>query len=271
MMKHKLLVTFILIMFLIPAMALAKADRISAAKMMPADEANTVIVPIHVENTQELAALDIPLEWSDGATLESVTFTDRVNHMQFKHAAIDNENNRVIIGMVSMVETEGPDLTVGDGVVAELKFRLDSGIDEINIKDFTTDMPNHSLTYYYNDYSGGQPQVKEIKPQLDFALSGIAGSNLPTAYAVSQNYPNPFNPETTILYALPEAGDVTVAVYNVVGQKVRTLVDEHQEAGEHHVVWDGKDAHGSQVASGVYFYRTQLNDFSETRKMVLLK
>lgn len=271
MMKHKLLVTFILIMFLIPAMALAKADKLSAAKMIPADEANMVIVPIHVENTQELAALDIPLEWSEGAVLKEVVFTDRVNHMQFKHADINNENRQVIIGMVSMVTSEGPDLAVGDGIVAELKFKLDPGVEEININDFTTEMPNHSLTYYYNDYSDGPPKVKEIKPRLEFALSGIDGSSLPTSYAVSQNYPNPFNPTTTISYALPEAGEVTVDVYNVVGQKVRTLVEGHQEAGEYQVVWDGKDTNGSQVASGVYFYRAQMNNFSETRKMVLLK
>ncbi len=272
MMKHKLLVTFILIMFLIPAMALAKADKLSAVETLPSTEANVVIVPIHVQNTQELAALDIPLEWSEGAVLEEVIFTDRVNHMQFKHAEINNDNRQVIIGMVSMVETEGPDLNVGEGIVAELKFKLDSGVDEIELKDFTTTMPHHSLTYYYNDYSNGAPQVKEIKPELQVALHGVAGGNgLPNAYSLNQNYPNPFNPTTTINYALPHAGEVTIAVFNVVGQKVRTLEQGFKEAGEYQVIWDGKDINGAQVASGVYFYRAAMNDFSETRKMVLLK
>jgi hypothetical protein len=272
MMKHKLLVTFILVMFLLPAMALAKTDKLSAMKTLPAQQDNEFIVPITVENTQDLAAMDIPLEWSEGAVLTDVVFTDRVEQMQFKHWAADNDARQVIIGLISMVDVERPDLATGTGVVAELHFKLDPGVDGITLNAFETEKPNHSLTYYYNDYTNGRPEVKAIHPELDFALMGVPGGNaLPTSYGVKQNFPNPFNPTTTIGYALPEAGDVRVSVFNVLGQEVRILADEHQEAGEHVVVWDGKDSFGSQVASGVYFYRAKLNDYSETRKMVLLK
>jgi len=272
MMKHKLLVTFILVMFLLPAMALAKADVLSAKETLPAQQDNEFIVPITVENTQDLVAMDIPLEWSEGAQLTDVVFTDRVEHMQFKNWSVDNDARQVIIGMISMVDVERPDLASGTGVVAELHFKLDPGVDEISMNSFETEKPNHSLTYYYNDYSTGRPEVKAVHPELDFAMMGTPnGSALPTSYGVKQNFPNPFNPTTTIGYALPEAGDVRVSVFNVLGQEVRVLADEHQEAGEHEVVWDGKDAYGSQVASGVYFYRAKLNDYSETRKMVLLK
>ena len=85
-------------------------------------------------------------------------------------------------------------------------------------------------------------------------------------YELSQNYPNPFNPQTMIRYGLPEDAQVRLVVYNVAGQKIKTLVNEEQEAGYHECIWDGKD-----VASGIYFYRLQAGDFVQTRKMVLLK
>ncbi|MCK5125453.1 MAG: T9SS type A sorting domain-containing protein [candidate division Zixibacteria bacterium] len=273
MMKHKLLVTFILVLFLLSSLVLAKADKLTAVETIPAkDMDNVVIVPIQVENTQDLVAMDIPLEWSEGATLDKVVFTDRVEHMQFKYADMNNEDRQVIIGLVSMVYTDAPDLTSGSGVIAELHFKLDAGVENLQLNTFETQMPHHSLTYYYNDYSTGRPEVKAVKPELNFALLGLPdGSAIPTSYALSQNFPNPFNPTTTISYSLPEAGDVEISVFNVLGQKVRVLVEGHQEAGEHEVMWDSKDTNGEQVASGVYFYRSQVNDFSETRKMVLLK
>ncbi|MDX9859029.1 MAG: FlgD immunoglobulin-like domain containing protein [candidate division Zixibacteria bacterium] len=94
---------------------------------------------------------------------------------------------------------------------------------------------------------------------------------LPSQFTLDQNYPNPFNPSTTISYALPSPALVSVDVFNVLGQKVRTLVDETQEAGRHEVVWDGTDAAGITVSSGVYFYRVTADDITRSRKMLLLK
>lgn len=91
-----------------------------------------------------------------------------------------------------------------------------------------------------------------------------------TEYGMS-NYPNPFNPVTTVFYSMPEAGDVRLDVYNIVGQHVRTLVDGHCEAGRHSVTWDGRDGSGTKVASGIYLYRIQIGDFRETKKMMLIK
>ncbi len=94
---------------------------------------------------------------------------------------------------------------------------------------------------------------------------------LPNTFALSQNYPNPFNPETRISYALPTAASVEITVYNVAGQKVRTLVDGHRPAGYHETVWDGRNASGNTVSSGIYFYRIIAGEFTQSRKMMLLK
>ena len=89
---------------------------------------------------------------------------------------------------------------------------------------------------------------------------------LPTDYSLSQNYPNPFNPMTTISFGLPAAGKVTLTIYNIRGQVISTLIDRNLSAGEYHVDWDASD-----YASGIYFYKLQTEEFSETKKMVLLK
>jgi hypothetical protein len=101
--------------------------------------------------------------------------------------------------------------------------------------------------------------------------------SVPQAFELSQNYPNPFNPTTTIKYTLTSLGNgeeslpTTLKIYNILGEVVRTLVDEPKSAGVHYEVWDGKDDQGHQVASGIYFYRLRAGEFSETKKMVLLK
>ena len=94
----------------------------------------------------------------------------------------------------------------------------------------------------------------------------------PEAFALANNYPNPFNPATTIKYALPQAADVELTVYNVVGQVVRTLVAEHQSAGRYVVEWDAANDSGHSLSSGMYFYRLEAGgEFLETKKMLLLK
>jgi hypothetical protein len=92
------------------------------------------------------------------------------------------------------------------------------------------------------------------------------------ANSLGQNYPNPFNPTTTITYSIATPGHVSLKIYNVAGQLVRTLVDETARAGMvHEVTWRGQNDAGSPVASGVYFYRLTAAEYVKTRKMVLLK
>ncbi len=105
--------------------------------------------------------------------------------------------------------------------------------------------------------------------------TGTTGTRpiLPKAFTLGQNAPNPFNPSTTIRYTVPEGNQeyVTLKVYDLRGQLVRTLVDRFVESGAYSVIWDGTDETGRDVSSGVYFYRMKAGDFVQTRKMVLLK
>jgi hypothetical protein len=97
------------------------------------------------------------------------------------------------------------------------------------------------------------------------------GGALPTDFDLAQNYPNPFNPTTSIEYSVAKNTSVTISIYNIQGQLTNTLVSETQAAGNYVATWDGTDGGGNHVASGVYFYRMQAGNFSEARKMVLLK
>jgi hypothetical protein len=103
------------------------------------------------------------------------------------------------------------------------------------------------------------------------------GGNLPRQFELSQNYPNPFNPKTTIQFKVAAAdGDgspvpVKLEVFNILGQSVKTLVDERRAPGTYTLEWDGTDRAGSRVSSGIYLYRLTSKDFSMTKKMVFLK
>jgi len=86
-----------------------------------------------------------------------------------------------------------------------------------------------------------------------------------------QYYPNPFNPETRISYDLPQAGEVSLTIYNSLGSVVRQLVTGHQAAGRHSVTWNARDDAGRRVASGIYIYKLQAGKKIVTRKMLLLQ
>jgi len=101
--------------------------------------------------------------------------------------------------------------------------------------------------------------------------SGVNDTPFPVVTELIGNYPNPFNPETTIEYALNEPGNICLEVYNIRGQKVRTLVSEFKEIGYHSVIWDGNDSNGNQIGSGIYFYQLKADDFQKVRKMILIK
>jgi hypothetical protein len=102
-------------------------------------------------------------------------------------------------------------------------------------------------------------------------LGALNIQTTPTEFALRQNFPNPFNPETTIKYDLADAGRVELRIYNMVGQVIRTLVNERQNPGRYSIRWDGKDDRGLSVSSGIYFYRLTSEKFNDVKKLMLLK
>ena len=96
-------------------------------------------------------------------------------------------------------------------------------------------------------------------------------NNIQIEFSLGQNYPNPFNPITKINYTLPKHAKVNVSIYNVLGQKVVTLLDKKQEYGYHTLTWNGTNSFGKQMATGVYFAKMSAGKFTQTKKMLLLK
>ena len=145
---------------------------------------------------------------------------------------------------------------VSEGEVAlSLVFRAKTEIENTVIE--ITDSQTYDSEFGFNRLALPAPVQLQTRPEV---------------FALANNYPNPFNPATTIKYALPQAADVELTVYNVVGQPVRTLVAEHQSAGRYVVEWDATNDNGHSLASGMYFYRLAVGgEFLKVKKMLLLK
>jgi hypothetical protein len=120
-------------------------------------------------------------------------------------------------------------------------------------------------TYFYKledfDIGGLRSQSEAIMVTVD----------VPKDFMLLQNYPNPFNPVTTIRFQLPKATDAKVAIFNIQGQLVKTMVDGHKDAGYYEMRWHGQNEYGVSVSSGVYYYRIRAGDFEATKKMLLIR
>jgi len=131
--------------------------------------------------------------------------------------------------------------------------------------DFPTQTP-------YQTHQGGKDAFVARLSDSPSSIDDAQPPGTPERYALHQNVPNPFNPSTMIHYELPAGGgEVSIAIYDVSGRLVRTLVEGLQSAGRKTAVWNGRDHRGQSAASGVYFYRMTAPDFVKTRKMVLLR
>ncbi|MCK5074902.1 MAG: T9SS type A sorting domain-containing protein, partial [Calditrichia bacterium] len=154
------------------------------------------------------------------------------------------------------------DILPGDSVNVKLTFNS-SGLTE-GIYNSLLSIENNGVNPVV------QKTVTMTVQQLTSVNDGI--NNLPAKYELQQNYPNPFNPATTIKYNLLEAHNVTLKIYNILGEEVRTLVsNKHQPAKSYRVEWNGKDNTGRMVASGMYIYHIEAGSFIQSKKMILLK
>lgn len=132
-------------------------------------------------------------------------------------------------------------------------------------KAYTKEAPKH-LGYYHTEVEA----AVMICPKLT-GVEDEGGSLTPKDFELHQNYPNPFNNETVIKFNLQRPAEVTVAIYNILGQRVRTLVEGRLKAGGQSLGWDGKDEKGKDLSSGIYFYQLKAGEMSQTKRLVLLK
>jgi len=208
-------------------------------------EDGLVIVPVELTNEAELRGFEFTVNF-DPALL-TATKAGGGDGYDFFAPWIDNEAGKVTIACVPDLSMHKP-FTPGQRVVAEISFQPKG-----NASLSLSDVALYGLR-------------AEVVDALWIDGTVKAGIGLPMQFALQQNYPNPFNAITEIKYALPKDCLVRLEVYNVVGQRVATLVDAKQKAGYRIAKWDA-----NSLSSGIYFYRLQAGDFMQTRKMVLLK
>jgi flagellar hook assembly protein FlgD len=151
------------------------------------------------------------------------------------------------------------DKTVGKmNVISEVK--LDNHI----TIPFTLEEKESQIQLFLNGYDSQGNLVAQL-------METITLNAVPEEYELSQNYPNPFNPVTRIEYGLPVTSHVHLAIYDLLGREVVTLVDGIQEAGYRSITWHGMNRSGNGVGAGMYFYVIQAGDFRQIKKMILLK
>lgn len=149
-----------------------------------------------------------------------------------------------------------------------------SGVDATVMVDIANNkIINLSANRYYQFKAKKENVFKIISGSDEFVSKELTKIKalLPQSFTLKPNYPNPFNPKTKIVYELAKTVQVTLVVYNVLGQTVKILVDMEQSTGKHEIEWDGTDSDGNLVSSGIYFYRLMTPDFTQTRKMILMK
>lgn len=234
------------------------------------------VLNVTLVNDELLSGLQIPLQFAnDLVILDSVVFGARTlgftgDDILRADTNLGGTSNTVTLVVVPL---QTGTIAIGSDVIASLYISRNGGssADTALVTD-TIVQPaggllladTASATY------GFRPQFEAGVVRAGTAV-GDDPTLLPMAYDLSQNYPNPFNPSTAFRVSLPVASHVTLDVFNLLGQRVTRLYDAPAPAGYLDIVWDGRDDHGRQVGSGVYFYRVLAGDFRQVRKMVLLK
>ena len=162
------------------------------------------------------------------------------------------------------------DIPAGEGVMSSGP--VSSGYYQVSFNQYCpigTEVP-FALSISSDGYEFWSDTLDIPITDLEVGIAQVDDA-LPTDYALHPAYPNPFNPVTTLRYDLPQRAEVRLTIYDILGRELRTLVAGTQEPGYRSVVWDGTDARGRPVGSGVYLYRIQAEGFTQARKMVLLK
>jgi hypothetical protein len=161
--------------------------------------------------------------------------------------------------------------------VEEVAFYITGAIGLFKFTDLLYARKNPMVINYENAILvfGGQDEngkvVKEVEMYIDPNPDVDYGEQIPEDFELMQNYPNPFNPGTVINYNLPKTSEVIIKIFDSLGREIRTLIKTEKVAGNYKIYWDGKDNSGYNCASGIYFYTLTAGNFSEAKKMVLIR
>jgi hypothetical protein len=153
-----------------------------------------------------------------------------------------------------MLSTGPVNMAPGDTQVVVIAQVIARGTSNLNSITKLRELCGVVKNYYYSCYTSPPIGIEPISNQV------------PSEFKLYQNYPNPFNPMTNIKFQIPKAGFVKLVIYDIIGREIATLVNEELTPGIYEVQWDG-----SNYPSGVYYYRLKAGDYSDTKKMVLLK
>jgi len=180
----------------------------------------------------------------------------------------ETEANNAGFNIYRSQQEDGEYIKINDTIITA------QGDDTTGAEYSLTDMPEQSGTYYY------KLQDVNINGQTRFhgpiQVAGVTSVEdesaiNPGKYQLFQNHPNPFNPNTEIRFTIPNAGHVSIKIYDMNGKLVKNLVSEQKAAGVYSISWDGQDKNGFKVTSGVYFYRINAGEFTMSKKMILMK
>jgi Cohesin domain/FlgD Ig-like domain len=240
-------------------------------------QGETVIVDVFLHNELPLVIVKIPLRYASPKLLfDTVLFsgTRGILAGQSRQSQVNTDSQEVLITLEYL---DSAPLTPGDGPIARLRFTIDNTAPNdtfaIDSASYLGVVPLELITTIADGSFRFTPIFHPGAIIVDFRtdVGDDDHPTLPTEFKLRQNFPNPFNPTTKIGFSLPRGSDVTLEVYNLLGQKIRTLVRGYRQQGDHVVEFDGLNEGGGSVASGIYFYRIKTDAKSETRKMTLLK
>ncbi len=236
-----------------------------------------VVVGVYGKNEEDLSKIDLTFSFSsDNLLYNDVIFAGSRSEAAQQIEEANQSQKNIHIGITF---GENTPLTPGSGLLATIVFDVAlAAQDELVLIDSTSYLvpSGQSLEFHQTTAAGGQSFAPyfttgyvDIKSATD--IDDEEEFILPKEYLLAQNSPNPFNPSTKIQFELPRATHIKLTVFNVLGQTVKTLTDEKLPAGKHSVIFDGIDANGSKIASGIYFYRLDAEEFTQSKKMILLK
>jgi len=223
-----------------------------------------------------LAAFWDELVMGQGKVFMEYIETDGILVIEWSRVATDHNHYPETFEIILYDPAQHPTPS-GDGLIAYQYETINNMIGRSDDNDYgTVGIEDHTQTVglemtYWNTYSPGAAPLESGRAYLFTTLEAVSSAEFeeppaPLEYSLGQNYPNPFNPVTVIPYSIREAAHVSLTVFNVLGQKVVTLVEHRQEAGAHHAMFDA-----TSLSSGIYFYRLEAGVFTQTHKMVLLK